>query len=101
VGEERETVDFVCEASGKINSMKNKNAQLVFGFLFYSGLLLLCVSFFFKRNGRTETVTIIEWIYAVLIIAALIVRLTDWAFPQWFNNRPSREEIEKKIVDKQ
>lgn len=61
-----------------------------------SFLLVVVVRFVLRRNGIEDAADVLTWVASGLVLGAIIIRMIDKFWPKWFNNKPTREELERK-----
>lgn len=80
--------------------MNKKLSDILHYVFFFSALFLMALTIYLRRNGGVETANVLENIVLALLLAAAIFRWADKLFPKWFGHKPTREEIEKRMFDK-
>jgi hypothetical protein len=80
--------------------MRKVYADIIFYVLFFGALFIMLIKEYLKNNNGNETVQILNYVVIGLMLGALIVRIVEKVFPKWFNNKPTREEIEEKMFGK-
>ena len=76
--------------------MNKRVANLIYYVLLGAALLLVFLRWWLASNNRLEEATLLRYIIFGMLIAAVLFRLGQRFFPRWFDNRPTREELEKK-----
>lgn len=76
--------------------MSKRVANLVYYILLGAAILLVLVRWWLASNNRLEEAALLRYIIFGMLFAAVLFRLGQRFFPRWFDNRPTREELEKK-----
>ena len=77
-----------------------KNMNIVYVLLLVSAIVLGAVAMFYRLNERSSEAIITGSLAIGFAAAVIMLRLQVKFFPDTFNNKPTREEIEKRMFDK-
>ncbi len=77
--------------------MNKKVVKLIFDILGFAGLVLLIMKIYLEKSHKTESAETAGYICFTFLLAAAIGKLLMRFFPNSFNNKPTREEIEMKV----
>ncbi len=76
--------------------MNRNTANVVYYVLAIAAIIVMLISWMTLRRGDLETGSMLRSVAIGLLIAAIIFRVGQRLFPNWFRDRPTREEMDEK-----
>ncbi len=81
--------------------MKKNTANTLSIILIVAFVLLSVYRMFLGNKGITGEIKIVNYLRYSFALAWLIVRITFHFFPNWYNDKPTREELDTKEQEKE
>lgn len=81
--------------------MKKTIITALYYIFFAAAIVLVIYRIYLRNNNRNDEASTVQWLAIGMLGAALICRLIQRFFPKWFDNKPTREDIEQGVHGEQ
>jgi hypothetical protein len=77
-----------------------RSINIVYLLLLVFAILFVLLGIYFKTTGRADMMYVAGSLAIAFFIGCIILKIQVKFFPNSFNNKPTREELEKKMFGK-